>query len=135
VPQDQAFRDLDDGQQALLLAKQRRRLGVCALGCSTERAINNTPELADDLTRSTGAFRICQQPKAEKCRFGIRSFFFIHRSQAQEADGQNARTRRLAYEFLHNTFGEYLCAEFLLRRVFEIVGPHHHDDGSEIGHL
>ena len=120
---DQAFRDLDDNHQSLLLAKQRKHLGVCALGMfNRERLSITQEELADDLAQ----FGLVPDKPANNQRlqdvdsvFG--SFFFIHRSQAKQADGPNSQTRRLAYEFLHNTIGEYLCAEFLYRRVLELV--------------
>jgi hypothetical protein len=78
-------------------------------------------ELADDLAH----FGMLLPESVNNQRLGdvdsvFGSFFFIHRSQAREVEGP-ASTRRLAYEFLHNTFGEYLCAEFLLRRIFELV--------------
>jgi hypothetical protein len=46
------------------------------------------------------------------------SFFFIHESRSRLADDSaGPGTGPAAFEFLHNTFGEFLSADFILRKV------------------
>ncbi|MEJ2669633.1 MAG: penicillin acylase family protein, partial [Gammaproteobacteria bacterium] len=47
------------------------------------------------------------------------SFFFVH--QAQGGDSETAHGFPSSFEFLHNTFGEYLTSDFILRRVMDEV--------------
>ena len=120
----QTFRDLTDDQQASTLTRLRKRLGVCALGMFNRQRLSIThQELEEDLSQ----FGLSLLEPDYVKRLGeadalFGGFFFVHRSQAMGADGQTTDARRVAYEFLHNTFGEYLCAEFLLGRVFELAG-------------
>src|SRR6202007_711089 len=46
------------------------------------------------------------------------SFFFVHKSKSQNKAGIESRHEEAAaFEFLHNTFGEFLTADFVLRRA------------------
>jgi hypothetical protein len=46
------------------------------------------------------------------------SFFFVHRSKAkQKGDAPEQYEESSAFEFLHNTFGEFLTADFILRQA------------------
>lgn len=46
------------------------------------------------------------------------SFFFVHKSKAMHGVGEETgHEETAAFEFLHNTFGEFLTADFILRRA------------------
>lgn len=49
------------------------------------------------------------------------SFFFIHRSDSQK-DNIQSEVRSHAYEFLHNTFGEFLAAYYIVSELCAKIG-------------
>ena len=51
-------------------------------------------------------------------------FFFIHQSKAKDLEANSANIDS-AYEFLHNTFGEFLAADFILRNTIDTVVKAH----------
>ncbi|MCK2243109.1 MULTISPECIES: NACHT domain-containing NTPase [unclassified Crossiella] len=87
------------------------RLGVAAIGMFNRQAVHIlSAELDADLAYFTGA-HTPDGPgrRLTQAELLVGSFFFIHESRGQ-VDAK-------AYEFLHNTFGEFLAADFLLRQV------------------
>jgi hypothetical protein len=52
------------------------------------------------------------------------SFFFIHQSSANDCD-EHSSVNDMAFEFLHNTFGEFLSTDFILQSVTEEVEALH----------
>ena len=120
---EQAFRGLSAEDQETALDLERKRLGVCALGMFNRDSLSLTDaELQDDLDVFKMAVSPEQRGNLSQAEAVFGSFFFVYRSQTMEAGGQEGHVRRIAYEFLHNTFGEYLCAEFLLDRIFTLAG-------------
>jgi hypothetical protein len=61
------------------------------------------------------------------------SFFFIHKSKAQHTGGAyELHEEATAFEFLHNTFGEFLTADFIVRRALAEVEALNALSGNEI---
>ncbi|NQZ12953.1 MAG: hypothetical protein HRT35_37895, partial [Algicola sp.] len=58
------------------------------------------------------------------------SFFFIHQSNANDCD-EHSSANDMAFEFLHNTFGEFLTADFILQSVREEVEALHYSKGNK----
>jgi hypothetical protein len=74
------------------------------------------------------------------------SFFFVHRArssstpvktsdgsedtQRAEGSGGEEHKKDFAFEFLHNTFGEFLVADFILRRIVEEIDAVEHLERS-----
>ena len=60
------------------------------------------------------------------------SFFFqqliaVHKSLGSAAvDKPQEKEGDIAYEFLHNTFGEFLTADFMLRKILEETAVIHY---------
>lgn len=48
------------------------------------------------------------------------SFFFMHKSLSTEHQS-NEKKEKSAYEFLHNTFGEFLTANFIFNNVYNVI--------------
>lgn len=48
------------------------------------------------------------------------SFFFVYKSDSKEYENFGTIDKS-AYEFLHNTFGEFLTANFILNSVYEVI--------------
>jgi hypothetical protein len=128
---------------------EMERLGVAATGMFNRRRLDIKKEdLGADLKffdleknslvieghqfSSRGVYDL---PPAEKM-FG--SFFFqqltavhkstepgtVHKPTEQESD--------IAYEFLHNTFGEFLTADFILRKILEETAAIHQLTGKRV---
>ena len=63
----------------------------------------------------------------EQLSQGVRlfgSFFFVNTSQAKDASVDH-----YTYEFLHNTFGEYLAADYILNVFAAVIGKYKENDG------
>lgn len=62
------------------------------------------------------------------------SFFFVQKSQVRQKDDNisNQNYDNIAFEFLHNTFGEFLTAYFIVLKTFKEVQMLHELNNSEI---
>ena len=119
---------LDDAtasERRKILDAEMQRLGVAALGMYNRRKIHIlTPELNEDLK-----FFNSERPVTEssakalsQAELLLGSFFFVHKSKAQHTAGAaEYHEETSAFEFLHNTFGEFLTADFILRRALTEV--------------
>jgi hypothetical protein len=98
------------------------RLGVAAIGMYNRRKLHiQAAELDSDL----GFFELERPLKVQNGRpmtqadILLGSFFFIHKSRAGGKDREDYTEHDTAFEFLHNTFGEFLTADFVLRYTFQ----------------
>ena len=104
------------------ITKEMKRLGVAAMGMFNRQKLHiHSSELEADL-KTYNVHRSREQLKDADSLFG--SFFFIHKSTTQDISNDNQETEN-AFEFLHNTFGEFLTADMiikcLLKRVSTLV--------------
>ena len=110
---DAYFRSCDRKGQEDILSHARQALELAALGMYNRgTAYLREEELDADLAFLTGTpgGSAAADALGEGART-IGGFFFIHTSKAK-AEGEKLLH---AYEFLHNTFGEYLAAAWMLR--------------------
>jgi len=124
---DRTFHDnLTEPEQQAEIEKDMRRLGVAAIGMYNRRQVHI---LADELEADLKFFDLMKQVTVSEGRpmsqadLLLGSFFFVHKSQAKtgtEDDGA-AHAQASAFEFLHNTLGEFLTADFILRWAIEEV--------------
>ena len=102
-----------------------QRLGVAALGMYNRRKVHIlTNELNEDLAFFKLEREVAAQPgKAlSQADLLLGSFFFVHKSKALHGRGStNEHEEIAAFEFLHNTFGEFLTADFILQRALSQV--------------
>jgi hypothetical protein len=118
---EKGFNDAKEKERDKALSTEMHRLGVAALGMYNRRKVHIlSPELDDDLSffkleREVGA----RPGKAlSQADLLLGSFFFVHKSKAQHSSGAaDTHEETAAFEFLHNTFGEFLTADFVLRRA------------------
>ncbi|NUT18496.1 MAG: NACHT domain-containing protein [Hamadaea sp.] len=110
------FAALTPRQQTELIERDLERLGVAALGMFNRKAVHIGQ---DDLNKDIAFFRL-EQPvpggpghPLSQAELLLGSFFFIHESKSRGAAVDAPTT----FEFLHNTFGEFLTADFLVRRL------------------
>lgn len=116
---DAEFTNLCQPEQTLRLEEDIRRLGITALGMYNRKKLHI---LATELEMDLRFFEIEKRnPGSEtsgrnlsQADLLLGSFFFVHKSQAQLKSGtKEHQNEAAAFEFLHNTFGEFLVADFI----------------------
>jgi len=111
------FDCMSDAEQDVFIDKEMKRLGVVAIGMYNRRKLYiQTKELDSDLKffeleRNVSNY---QSQKLKDSESLLGGFFFIHQSTAQDISA-NSNNADSAFEFLHNTFGEFLTADLILR--------------------
>lgn len=116
------FLELPPEQREEQIDEEVWRLGVVAIGMFNRRSLYiHARELDDDLK-----FYELEKPLSDSSgrnlthsQLLLGSFFFVNQSKAAGRGGQAGVTAMgdSAYEFLHNTFGEFLTADFILRSL------------------
>lgn len=117
------FEDKTPEEQEVIIDKEMNRLGVVAIGMyNRQEVVIRSRQLEEDLDVFK-ARREDGSPKAHTLKESesvLGGFFFIHKSTAQDVDAHSDKSES-AYEFLHNTFGEFLAADFILRNTINEV--------------
>lgn len=119
---DATFCDLAPERQEGEIDADMERLGVAALGMFNRRSLHIT---ADQLNSDLRFFKmersvppVTEGRQLSQADLLLGSFFFIYRSKARGAAGEQPGVDDdVAFEFLHNTFGEFLTGDFILRAV------------------
>nr|VFJ55470.1 MAG: hypothetical protein BECKFW1821B_GA0114236_102315 [Candidatus Kentron sp. FW]VFJ76112.1 MAG: hypothetical protein BECKFW1821C_GA0114237_10996 [Candidatus Kentron sp. FW] len=119
------FNDAAEKEREKALSTEMQRLGAAALGMYNRRKVHIlSRELDDDLA----FFKLERQTASKPGRalsqadLLLGSFFFVHKSKARHGSGpEETHEESAAFEFLHNTFGEFLTADFILRRAVSQV--------------
>jgi NACHT N-terminal Helical domain 7/AAA domain len=120
----QRFGVAEQLEQGELVDLEMQRLGVAAFGMYNRRKIHILDEeLSADL-RFFGLEKPRIPPGPDRVMGQISQadhvlggFFFVHKAKAQHGVGSADVQRAFSYEFLHLTFGEFLTADFILRRL------------------
>ena len=122
---DSAFKNLPAERRDAAVQRDLWRLGVAAMGMyNRKKLFIQTKELNKDLAFLTGA----GEDGTDEYALGegdrlVGSFFFIHSSESvTQVNGELVRAA--AYEFLHNTFGEFLTAYCVLDTAFQLIRRH-----------
>lgn len=119
----QGFVDKTPEEQEVIIDQEMNRLGVVAIGMYNRKGVViRSRQLEKDLDLFN-AHRIDGSPEAHTLKESesvLGGFFFIHKSTAQDNDAHSDASES-AYEFLHNTFGEFLTADFILRNTINEV--------------
>jgi hypothetical protein len=128
-----AFSGLPPEERRPMVDKELHRLGVAAIGMFNRQEVKT---LRDQLDRDLAYFGAERQGTSglygqSQSELLLGSFFFIHESRSRLALNGTANATQqaatagkhvpgpTAFEFLHNTFGEFLAADFILRHVIE----------------
>lgn len=111
------FNEKNQQDQNTIIDIEMKRLGVVAIGMFNRKKLYiNTKELDNDLkvfeSGRSNEEMIDRKLKDSESLLG--GFFFIHQSTAQDVSA-NSDNADSAFEFLHNTFGEFLTADMILR--------------------
>lgn len=132
-----ALDDATASERRKILDAEMQRLGVAALGMYNRRKVHIlTPELNEDLKffNSERPVTESSEKALSQAELLLGSFFFIHKSKAQHTAGAaEYHEETSAFEFLHNTFGEFLTADFILRRALtEVVALNAFQQNEEL---
>jgi hypothetical protein len=122
---EKGFNDTQLKERDKALSIEMQRLGVAALGMYNRRKVHI---LSNELDEDLAFFKLERDVMAKpgkalsQADLLLGSFFFVHKSKAQHLSGaQETHEETAAFEFLHNTFGEFLTADFILRRAVSQV--------------
>lgn len=118
---DPEFEHLKERERQDLVDRDMQRLGVAAIGMYNRRKLHIlSQELNGDVTFFELERKISSgdgRPLSQADML-LGSFFFVHKSRAkQRGAAQDQYEESSAFEFLHNTFGEFLTADFILRQA------------------
>jgi hypothetical protein len=115
------FAELREDERNGIIDADMARLGVAAMSMFNRQAIHI---LESQLSRDIEYYNLEQDipntPRRSLTQADLLlgSFFFIHESKSRSSDDEASKAgESTAFEFLHNTFGEFLTADFILRRV------------------
>lgn len=117
------FCDKSEDEQDKIIEQEMNRLGVVAIGMyNRQEVVIQSKQLEEDIElykahRNDGSSKPHSLKESESVLGG---FFFIHKSTAKDLDAHSDNSES-AYEFLHNTFGEFLAADFILRNTIKEV--------------
>lgn len=110
-------------EQEQIIDQEMNRLGVVAIGMyNRQDVVIKSKQLDEDLTLfKAHRKKLNSDDRALKESDSVLGgFFFIHQSTAKDIDAHSDHSDS-AYEFLHNTFGEFLAADFILRNTINEV--------------
>ena len=130
---EKGFEENKPKERKRALNTEMQRLGVAALGMYNRRKVHI---ISTELDADLAFFNLEREVPARQGRslsqadLLLGSFFFVHKSQARhqvsartaaeevrEGTKESSADETSAFEFLHNTFGEFLTADFVLRRA------------------
>lgn len=121
---DPAFRLMDPEKRVEELEVDIERLGLVAMGMFNRKRLHiHKQELEQDLdlyklNRYAKALEVRGLSRAEEL---AGSFFFIFESRTLRGYQSEKPIITSAIEFLHNTFGEFLTADFILRQLLIVT--------------
>ena len=121
MTKDKGFSEQSPKEQEATLNAEMQRLAVAALGMYNRQKLHI---LSDELNDDINFFSL-QRPcivsegrELSQAELLLGRFFFVHKSEAQVRAGSPIHSEETAaFEFLHNTFGEFLTADFILRQA------------------
>lgn len=121
---DGGFRSLQKDGRDKLIAQEMMKISIAALGMYNRKKLYiRSGELENDLNficqekKKIEELRCSELSESEKL---VGSFFFIHKSNATDIVNRE-RISNTAYEFLHNTFGEFLTADYILTEMKKVI--------------
>ena len=121
---DESFRRMQAKAQEKGIDMEMTKVSIAALGMYNRKVLYiHSEELEKDLgfILQNGDGRKgqeeCELPESDKL---LGSFFFIHRSDAVHME-ERKTVRNAAYEFLHNTFGEFLTANYIVEELYRVL--------------
>lgn len=129
---DSDFNHKESKAQKKTVEEDFLHLSIAALGMyNRKKLFIQSRELDKDLTFLTQgetAANAMDERALSKSDQLIGSFFFIHMSSTPTGEDT---VKVSAYEFLHNTFGEFLTAYYILNTVFQVIRRHRLEEEND----
>ena len=126
---DPAFEEKEHKVRKREIEKEIERISIAALGMYNRKALHITSNQLDDDLKLLSSVNAGQELRDSEKLLG--SFFFIHDLTTRSADVEETEKLR-AYTFLHNTFGEFLAAYYIVAQLYNLLDDlKHHTDKYE----
>ena len=126
---DPAFEEKEHKVRKREIEKEIERISIAALGMYNRKALHITSNQLDDDLKLLSTVNAGQDLRDSEKLLG--SFFFIHDLTTRSADVEETEKLR-AYTFLHNTFGEFLAAYYIVAQLYNLLDDlKHHTDKYE----
>lgn len=116
------FRSKQDSEQQIIIDEEVRKISIAAIGMYNRKALYiRSIEFQSDIEfieeKYENELRGTELKESDR-RIG--SFLFIHKSKFTGIV-EKEKIKDAAYEFLHNTFGEFLTAYFIVSEIYKIL--------------
>jgi hypothetical protein len=121
------FKNLEQPNQDLEVDKDMQRLGAVAIGMYNRRTLHILSEQLSGDLKFFNLERVVSLTgeggrQLTQADLLLGSFFFVHKSKAVHETEVGDHQAEVAFEFLHNTFGEFLTADFIIRQTMAEIG-------------
>lgn len=114
------FRSKEKFEQKKIIEKEVRKISIAALGMYNRKALYiRSTELQSDIEFIEQQEHYREELKDAELKESdklLGSFLFIHKSKSRDIV-EKEEIRNAAYEFLHNTFGEFLAAHYIVCEI------------------
>ena len=121
---DENFRRRQLKDQDELVNEEMTKISIAALGMYNRKILYiRSDELEKDLQFILQERDTCNDLKNNELSLSdklLGSFFFIHKSNSTSTTNRE-RVLNVAYEFLHNTFGEFLTANYIVGELKNVL--------------
>lgn len=121
---DENFRRRQLKEQDELVDEEMIKISIVALGMYNRKILYiRSDELEKDLQFILEESDSCNDLKNNELSLSdklLGSFFFIHKSNSTSTTNRE-RVLNVAYEFLHNTFGEFLTANYIVGELKNVL--------------
>ena len=120
------FRDMPQKDRDSEVERDMQRLGVAAIGMFNRRSLHILTDQLNKDVEFFGLGRCVDEPiggvAMTQADLLLGSFFFIHESKNRRpGDQSEPDDTAKAFEFLHNTFGEFLTSDFILHAILTVT--------------
>lgn len=121
---DNIFRSKQENEQQEIIEREVRKLSIAALGMYNRKALYiRSTELQSDIEfiqqkeNETDQLKNAELKESDKL---LGSFLFVQKLKSTEIV-EKGEIKNTAYQFLHNTFGEFLTAYFIVCEISDIL--------------
>lgn len=121
---DDGFRSLQVKEQERIINEEMIKISIAALGMYNRKMLYiRSNELEKDLQfilQENNIYDVLKNNELSESDKLLGSFFFIHKSNSTDVIDRE-KIPNAAYEFLHNTFGEFLTANYIVTEMKNVL--------------